>query len=332
MYRKKLIGILRVCAAFLLVLLAALVMSYYLSNPEPRRLDANARAHAPGSFVPLDDGVVHYELTGATGARTVVLIHGAGPNSSAVMTPLAAVLARENLVLTFDLYGQGYSDRPLAIYGPDLFDRQLQQLLLKLGITDQVDLVGFSLGSWIATAYAARHPERVKSVTLIGPAGVEDRPSFSLKLATYPLIGEYLFRVFERQIVQRGLFKTPHAPKYVEHCLRDEMPLTEFEGTRRAALSVLRNIPLGRSNVFQVVGHQRFPVLAIYGEYDNVSLASGIGHLKQLIPRVKVAEINNASHGALVYDNAEEVGRVIINFLSNSSQLSSARSIGGPHG
>ena len=325
LYRKKLIRILRVCAALSLVLLAALVMSYYLSNPEPRRLDAEARAHAPGSFVSLDDGVVHYELTGATGARTVVLIHGAGPNSSAVMTPLAAVLARENLVLTFDLYGQGYSDRPLAIYGPDLFDRQLQQLLLKLGITDQVDLVGFSLGSWIATAYAARHPERVKSVTLIGPAGVEDRPSFSLKLATYPLIGEYLFRVFERQIVQRGLSKMTHAPKYVEHCLSDEMPLTEFEGTRRAALSVLRNIPLGRSNVFQVVGHQRFPVLAIYGEYDNVSLASDIGHLKQLIPRGKIAEIKSASHGALVFDNAEEVGRVIINFLSNSSPLSSLK-------
>jgi len=115
-----------------------------------------------------------------------------------------------------------------------------------------------------------------------------------------------------------------HAPKYVEHCLSDEMPLTEFEGTRRAALSVLRNIPLGRSNVFQIVGRQRFPVLAIYGEYDNVSLASDIGHLKQLIPRVKVAEINNASHGALVFDNAEEVGRVIINFLSNSSQFHSA--------
>ena len=316
MYPKKLSRILKACAALSVVLVAVLLLSYYLNNPEPRRLDAQARANAPGSFVSLDDGVVHYELTGAAGKRTIVLIHGAGPNSSAVMTPLAAVVARENyLVLTFDLYGQGYSDRPLAVYGPDLFDRQLQQLLSKLGITGEVDLIGFSLGSWIGTAYAARHPERVRSLTLIGPAGVEDRPSFSLKLATYPLIGEYLFRVFERHIVERGLSKMPHAPKYVEHCLRDEMPLTEFEGTRRAALSVLRNIPVGRSNVFEVVGHDRFPVLAIYGQYDKVSLASDIGRLKQLIPRAQISEINNASHGALVYDNAEEVGRVIINFL-----------------
>ncbi len=324
MHRKARTSVQKVCAGVLLVLMAALLLSYYLSNPERRRLDAQARANAPGSFVSLEDGMVHYQLTGVAGTRTVVLIHGAGPNSSAVMMPLARIFGRANYrVLSFDLYGQGYSDRPYAVYNPVLFDRQISQLLSKLGITEQVDLVGFSLGSWIATAYAARHPERISSLVLIGPAGVQDRPSFSLKLATYPLIGEYLFRVLERQIVERGLRKTADAPQYVEHCLRDEMPLTEFEGTRRAALSALRSIPLGRSNVFEIVGSQGFPVLAIYGQSDEVALTSDISHVKQRIPRVQIVEVQHASHGALVYDKAGEVGSLIVNLLGSAAYSSS---------
>jgi hypothetical protein len=39
-------------------------------------LDAEARSSAPGRFVDLPDGVVHYEMSGPLDAQTVVLAHG----------------------------------------------------------------------------------------------------------------------------------------------------------------------------------------------------------------------------------------------------------------
>jgi pimeloyl-ACP methyl ester carboxylesterase len=312
---SKLIKLLKLVAYCATLLLALLLLSFFLIDAEPRRLDSQTRANAPGSFVTLDDGVVHYELTGLSGRRTVVLVHGGGPNSYEVLTPLTAALVKENhRVLRYDLYGHGYSDRPKTVYNPDLFDRQLEQLLSKLGISVPLDLVGFSLGGLIAATYAARHPERVRSLTLIAPAGLETHFSLALKLATYPIVGEYLFKVFGRKIVERGFGVMQHAPKYVEHCLHDEMAFLEFEGTRRAALSVLRNMPVGRADVFERVGQQRFPVLAIFGQYDT-SVPSAAGtRLKQLIPRLEFHQIANASHG-LVYDNGEQVGGFITNVL-----------------
>ena len=43
---------------------------------ESQVLDAEARSSAPGRFVDLPDGVVHYEMGGPLNAQTVVLVHG----------------------------------------------------------------------------------------------------------------------------------------------------------------------------------------------------------------------------------------------------------------
>jgi len=302
-----------------LVLLALLALSYFLSDPEPRQLNAQTRAGLPGSFAALDDGVVHYDLVGPQDGRTVVLVHGGGLCASDAWTPVADSLVRAGYrVLLYDLYGQGYSDRPKAVYNPDLFDRQLNQLISRLGISAPVDLVGHSMGGLIAATYAARHPERVRSLTLVAPAGLETHLGWMVTTLSYPLVGEYVFRVLGRKIASNRYGSMQHAPKYAAHVLRDDMVFLEFDGSRRALLSVLRNMPIGGADVFERVGRQSFPVLAIFGRYDTTVPPSAGDRLKRLVPRLEVREIDNASHG-LVYDNAEEVSGLVINLLRSSS-------------
>jgi pimeloyl-ACP methyl ester carboxylesterase len=100
-----------------------------------------------------------------------------------------------------------FSDKvtPIArsVYDPDLFDRQLDQLLARLGISGPIDLVGHSMGGLIAATYAARRRERISSLTLIAPAGVEMRMHWIVRMVQRPIIGEYLFRVFGRQLARR---------------------------------------------------------------------------------------------------------------------------------
>src|SRR5438874_7469953 len=52
------------------------VGAYVHFDQETAALTDEVRRTAPGGFVRLGDGYVHYELSGSRNARTVVLVHG----------------------------------------------------------------------------------------------------------------------------------------------------------------------------------------------------------------------------------------------------------------
>jgi pimeloyl-ACP methyl ester carboxylesterase len=301
------------CAFLLLVL-----VSYFIAKPEPRCLDAQTRMNLGGSYARLADGVVHYELSGPRDGRVVVLVHGGGLATLDAWTPLMDFEDRR--ILRYDLYGQGLSDRPHTVYDSDLFDRQLDQLLARLGIRGTIDLVGHSMGGLIAATYAARHPERIESLTLIAPAGIETRMHWTVKLAQIPIVGEYMFRVFGRQLAAS---------------CQNEIKCLEFEGSRRAMLSHLRNMPFSDADVFARVGELDFPVLALFGKRDRTVPMSASARLERWIPHVEIYELEQATHG-LLEDHATEIGELVTVILSredgegspNTQMLCSERSFG----
>ncbi len=81
-------------------------------------------------------------------------------------------LARRFRVYTFDLLGFGASDRPDADYSADLFIELVADVLRDV-VQEPAVLVGSSLGATYAIATAARHPDRVRAVAAVGPAGLE---------------------------------------------------------------------------------------------------------------------------------------------------------------
>lgn len=78
-------------------------------------------------------------------------------------------------VLSFDLYGRGYSDSPQVPHTVDLFMSQLSYLIAALPEWDEFNLVGMSLGGAIIANFAHYFPNRVKKVVLICPAGATPR-------------------------------------------------------------------------------------------------------------------------------------------------------------
>src|SRR4051794_19633635 len=123
---------------------------YFTAERETLPLDDAARRNAPnGEFVQLSGGMTHYQVGGPAGGRVVLLINGFSTPYN-VWDPTFEGLANAGYrVLRYDLFGRGFSDRPIARYDADFFDRQALDLLNALHI-GQVDVGGLSMGGPIA--------------------------------------------------------------------------------------------------------------------------------------------------------------------------------------
>ena len=104
------------------------------------------------------------------GAETVLLVHGFGGDLDNWLFNIDA-LAAESTVVALDLPGHGPSPTPI----PDPSVPGLANAVLEFMDAADVGvahLVGHSLGGAIALALAASAPGRVRSVTLVCPAGL----------------------------------------------------------------------------------------------------------------------------------------------------------------
>jgi pimeloyl-ACP methyl ester carboxylesterase len=110
---------------------------------------------------------ISYRETGA--GQALMLLHGIGSSSAGWLCQLETL--RGYRLIAWDAPGYGESEflappqPPPADYAQALHEF-LDRLLLK-----DVVLVGNSLGCLMAGAYAAAHPERVRAMVLLGPAG-----------------------------------------------------------------------------------------------------------------------------------------------------------------
>jgi pimeloyl-ACP methyl ester carboxylesterase len=96
----------------------------------------------------------------------VVLIHGLG-GATTVYDPQVAALAESHTVLRYDLSGHGRS--PLA--GTPTITGWVAELaaLLDAQEIEQIAIVAHSMGTLVAGAFAAAHPQRVGRLALLGP-------------------------------------------------------------------------------------------------------------------------------------------------------------------
>jgi pimeloyl-ACP methyl ester carboxylesterase len=111
------------------------------------------------------------------GQEPVVLVHGFGASSDN-WNRMAGRLTKKYRVIAPDLPGWGQSTRlDAASYAyPEQIER-LHEFLGALGLR-RVHLIGHSMGGFISSAYAARYPEEVITLSLIAPHGVtEPQPS-----------------------------------------------------------------------------------------------------------------------------------------------------------
>lgn len=111
---------------------------------------------------------IHYAQRGESDQRTVVFLHGY-VDSWRSFTGVYGFLSKTRRVVAPDLRGHGDSDKPRCPYGVEDHVGDLLLLMDGLGL-DKADLVGHSMGSFVAQLFAARFPGRVGRLVLVSSA------------------------------------------------------------------------------------------------------------------------------------------------------------------
>lgn len=110
---------------------------------------------------------LHYQKIGR--GDNIVLIHGF-LSSSSYWTRVQKELSKTHTVIVIDLLGFGKSPKPRqASYSADEQVTHVHHTLKKALNNKPFTLVGHSMGSLIATKYAAKHPELLQKLILVAP-------------------------------------------------------------------------------------------------------------------------------------------------------------------
>lgn len=294
-------------------LVVAALLPPFVCNGEKRTIEEEDRI-GQGTFLPLPDGVTHYQALGRPEAPAVVLVHGfASPYF--MFDHVSAGLMDRFYVVRYDLYGRGLSDRPDLPNNPDLFDRQLLGLLDELALNRPVFLVGSSMGGLIAAEFTARHPERVAKLALIAPAGFLDKIPLSGRIARLPGIGEYIVYSFGDLLFTRNNQANFFGP--IPSGFREKFaPQMQYRGFKRSLLSTLRNMPLeSGASSFDRAGKTSMPKLLIWGKQDAVVPFSNAESVRVRLPGAEFHVLDGAGHTPH-YEMPDRVVPILRSFLS----------------
>jgi pimeloyl-ACP methyl ester carboxylesterase len=309
---------------WLLAALLALALVAYLVAPlRKNRLDEaeRTRAQADGSahaFVTLPDGVTHYRLEGPDDARVVVLVHGFSNGSYVWDAHVPALAAAGYRAVALDLYGRGFSDRPNATYDAELYVRQIAGLLDSLGFREPVDLAGYSMGGAIVAELAARHPERVRSVVFVAPAGLSGEAPRALTVLATPVLGDWIFRVLGPSILDRMNVAELREANPSDAIVAAYRRQAGYQGYEAAMLSTIRHLPLfADSQAFEAVGRSGKPVAVFWGTQDRVVPFARSQELLRLVPQAKLYALEGMTH-AVTYAHPEAIQADLIAFLNGS--------------
>jgi pimeloyl-ACP methyl ester carboxylesterase len=294
-----------------IVVLTVAGVSYY-ARFNLLALDDQARKRAPGQFVKLSDGQVHYQWHGPENGDVTVLVHGFSTPSFVWRGLLAPLTSTGLRVLTYDNYGRGWSDRPALDNDAALFDRQLVELLDSLGVTAPFNLLGYSMGGAIAVNYLALRPGAAKRLALIAPAGFPDPGGTMAKLlnlVNLPVIVDWLMAGagMSRRVNRRTAI-LDMVERYIEQIA--------YKGYLRSLISTVRHFPLyGMQAQFEQVGRQSLPVSVIWGDLDAIVPYANAAKVKRAIPQLQLTTIKGGRH-AIPYTEAELVAAVLAPFFT----------------
>lgn len=297
---------------WLWLILATALAAPVVAERRRRVMDDAARGSATGQFAILSHGVTHFEWFGPVRGPVVVCVHGL-TTPSFVWRGMARALAQSGYrVLTYDLYGRGFSDRPKGPQDRAFFVDQLAELLAHEGIGGNLTLVGYSMGGAISTCFAAAHPDRMHRLILLAPAGMGmTTGGLTRFIKGVPVIGDWLMLALYPAVLRRGLKAEQGQPTSVPRITdlqRNELAYRRFIPSVLASLRGILSDDLSRDH--RALAERGLPVLAIWGREDRVIPMSAMGQLAAWNRDAQQEVIDTAGHG-LTYTHTDAVLRII---------------------
>lgn len=230
----------------------------------------------------------------------VLFQHGAAGLSQ--WTPFFEQLSRQHDFIAIEHPGYGKSDSPEWISTMDELAEFYLDVIEGLGV-GRVHLIGSSLGGWLASEIAVRHSALLRSLTLIGPAGLRrDDIAVPDMLAWTP-----------QEVTRKAYFD----PAIAEQILSVE--LTDIQKQMLAK---------NRASTARLGGPTRFanpkldaqlatlmvPTLVLWGDTDLICPTAYAEVWRGLLPRARQVILPRCGH-LPHFEQPEQTAQQILNFL-----------------
>ncbi|WP_298830791.1 alpha/beta hydrolase [uncultured Planococcus sp.] len=245
---------------------------------------------------------LHYEVEGS--GEAILFTHGASWNHRQ-WKPQVEELSKHYKTITWDVRGHGKSSLPKGKVDSEDFTKDLVGLLDHLGVK-QAHLCGLSMGGHICLQTAIRHPERVKSLMLIGT----------------PYTNSYNW--VEKVFVPINRWSSMFIPMHVMASIQART-LSKFNSNNKQYIKeTVSSIPLSHwiriwNSVSKMESGNELnkitcPTLILQGDHDSMTERQQ-QEMAARIPQSKMVYIKNAHH-ATNLDNPKQVNHEIREHLS----------------
>ncbi len=283
-----------------------------------------------GAWALLEEGNLyyrwHYPVAEVSINETVVLVHGFSTPHFVWDGIKGFLLDAGYSVLVFDHFGRGFSERPKIRYTKDVFVQSLKGLLDSQEISDQVHLVGYSMGGPVVGHFTKEFPDMVKSISLIAPGGfMHENPTKDWWIMK-PLIGEWFLNVFGTRLVFQDNEDNDDPPRDDPLALSKKDFIKkagiqmQYKGFIHALLSTARNFNLFTAQeMFSEVGSLNKPIITIWGTDDDVVPFIGGEELMLYLPQSELIVLEGGKHD-ITYAEPSLVGAAIRDFLIKGGQ------------
>lgn len=298
---------------------------------DPARFEADRlrmfAAHgfvANSQWVRDEDGRETYLAVGGTGSPTRILVHG-GMSEAGGWALLAGRLNGRLAIADRPGHGLSYDIDYRRV--DDYFEAAtlwIQSIADGIGETE-VDLIGSSMGGFFTTAFAVKHPHRVRRLVLVAaPAGIDRSLPIFPRLAANAITGRLLFRsTFDspEQLRERAYRSLVAHPDRVP----DDQLDVEFQAGLRPgfglmahtmfrAVTSVRGWP-SRYLIKERLINLEIPTLIAWGEQDTNAYPPSLG--QEIAAKMKDAEfvlLPDAGHAPWI-DQPDLTAEAINSFL-----------------
>lgn len=247
---------------------------------------------------------------GPPDGRTLVLLHGIGASAER-WSRVIPTLSKYFRVITPDIVGFGYSDKPTVEYTMDFFLDFLNAFLDTLDIS-KASLIGSSFGGHLATEFAIRFNRKIDRLVLASSAGM-------MRTSTPTLDGYImaaLYPTFEN--AHKAFKEMAHDPDAVtKEIVMDFVNRMRLPNAKYAFMSTLlgmRYAPKLQGRLGKIIS----PTLLVWGDSDKMIPVQYAKEYNE-IPDSELVVIKNCGHTPYV-EKPMTFNKLVLKFLIGIDQ------------
>ncbi len=250
----------------------------------------------------------------------VVLVHGLGGSIENWVHNIDA-LAQHHRVYAMDLVGFGRAEKTPLTHDLNVLGEFIDDFM-KTQSVEKASLVGNSLGGGLVLRFAIDYPGKVEKLVLVDNAGMGRGVILDFKVASLPLIGEFLTRPSRKGTARLWKKVVYDSSLVTEKLVEEGYGLFTLPGARKALLATVRaciNLSGQRADLtgllISKLGTITAPTLIFWGQQDRILPLAHAHIAAKKIPNARLHIFDRCGHMPQ-FEHSEEFNKLVLDFLA----------------